>query len=435
MARKTMLAGRRKAGHRLTPACGVVSFASLTRDMCHRLEEYAMADDDLTATAVPAGARTPRGTMIGPPPTTEVRFVLPFGIPAFVFALASIVTCYAGIATAFLLGVDYVDMNVHVQAVLMWAFAVLAVGALWWDRRIHHNNLPLALAAVAAAILITTLYVRYAVEFEIIAYTLLVIAAVLNQNVFLAFLNRRVRDQADEIDALNRDLERKVEHQDHEIGRLARLKQFLPPQVAELVVSEGNENLLDTHRRYVACVFCDIRNFTSVSEDVEPEEVIAILQAYHERIGHLVTEHRGTIGYRAGDGLMVFFNDPIPCEQPVLDAVKLAIDIRAAFDEIRAPWLKLGLPIGLGLGVASGYATLGLVGLQGRTDYTAIGGAVNIAARLCDQAADGQILLSQRAHADVETVVRVERLGTFKLKGVRNEVEAYGVLGLKDDAP
>jgi class 3 adenylate cyclase len=114
--------------------------------------------------------------------------------------------------------------------------------------------------------------------------------------------------------------------------------------------------------------------------------------------------------------------------------VRLAIDIRAAFDEIRAPWVKLGHPIGLGLGIASGYATLGLVGLQGRTDYTAIGGAVNVAARLCDQAVDGQILLSQRAYADVETVVHVERLGTFKLKGVRNEVEAYGVLGLELDA-
>jgi class 3 adenylate cyclase len=314
--------------------------------------------------------------------------------------------------------------------VLMWGFALLAVGALWWDRRLHHNNLPLGLSAVAAAVLIMTLYVRYAIELEIIAYVLLVIAAVVNQNVFLTFLNSRVREQASEIDALNRDLERKVEYQGHEIDRLARLKQFLPPQVADLVVSDGNDKLLDTHRRYVACVFCDIRNFTSVSEDVEPEEVIAILQAYHERIGRLVTDYRGTIGYRAGDGIMVFFNDPIPCEQPVLDAVRLAVDIRSAFDEIREPWLKLGHPIGLGLGIASGYATLGLVGLQGRTDYTAIGGAVNVAARLCDQAADGQILLSQRAYADVETTVRVEHLGTFKLKGVRNEIEAYGVLGL-----
>jgi hypothetical protein len=238
-----------------------------------------MANDDLTS-AMPVEARAAcRADSAAH--ATEVRFVLPFGVPAFVFAFASIATCYAGIATAFFLGVDYVDMNVHVQAVLMWVFAVLAVGALWWDRRIHRNNLPLALAAIAAAILIATLYVRYAIEFEIIAYTLLVIAAVLNQNVFLAFLNRRVRSQAGEIDALNRDLERKVEHQGYEIGRLARLKQFLPPQVADLVVSEGSDKLLDTHRRYVACLFCDIRNFTSVSEDVEPEEVIAILQAYH----------------------------------------------------------------------------------------------------------------------------------------------------------
>jgi class 3 adenylate cyclase len=390
-----------------------------------------MANDDLSA--MPVEARAARRAD-GAAHATEVRFVLPFGVPAFVFAFASIATCYAGIATAFFLGVDYVDMNVHVQAVLMWGFAVLAVGALWWDRRIHCNNLPLALAAIAAAILIATLYIRYAIEFEIIAYTLLVIAAVLNQNVFLAFLNRRVRNQAGEIDALNRDLERKVEHQGYEIGRLARLKQFLPPQVADLVVSEGSDKLLDTHRRYVACLFCDIRNFTSVSEDVEPEEVIAILQAYHERIGGLVTEYLGTIGYRAGDGIMVFFNDPIPCEQPVLDAVRLAIDIRAAFEEIRAPWLKLGHPVGLGIGIASGYVTLGLVGLQGRTDYTAIGGAVNVAARLCDQASDGQILLGHRAYADVETRIRVERLGAFKLKGVRHEVEAYGVLGLKDEA-
>ena len=147
-----------------------------------------MADNELRATAVPAEAPAARAAGSAAH-ATEVRFVLPFGIPAFVFAVASLATCYAGIATAYLLGFDYLDMNAHVQAVLMWGFALLAVGALWWDRRLHHNNLPLALAAVAAAILVTTLYVRYAIEFEIIAYVLLVIAAVLNQNVFLGFLN------------------------------------------------------------------------------------------------------------------------------------------------------------------------------------------------------------------------------------------------------
>jgi class 3 adenylate cyclase len=377
-----------------------------------------MADDDVTAPAV----------------TSELKIVLPFGILAFGFAIASLATCYAGILAAYLLGVEPLSINYHVQAVLMWGFALLAVYALWRDRRRHRNNLPVALAVVAAAVLITTLYVRYAIEFEIIAYVLLVIAAVLNQSVFLTRLNTTVRQQASEIEALNQNLERKVVHLDHEIGRLARLKQFLAPQVADLVVSEGKDTLLDTHRRYIACLFCDIRDFTAVSEGIEPEEVIAILQAYHETVGSLVIAHQGTIGYRAGDGLMVFFNDPIPCEQPVLDAVRLALEIRAAFKRIREPWRKLGHPIGLGLGIASGYATLGLVGFQGRTDYTAIGGAVNIAARLCDKAVDGQILLSQRAFLDVESLVEAELLGAFELKGVRNEVETYSVTGFKDRA-
>ena len=393
-----------------------------------------MADDDLTAPAAASSAPTAPAAIARPTDAAEFKIVLPFGILAFAFAIASLATCYTSILADYLLGVDPLDTNPHVQAVLMWGFALLAAYALWRDRRRHHNNLPFALAAVAAAILVTTLYVRYAIEFEIIAYVLLVIAAVLNQNVFLSRLNSTVRQQASEIEILNRNLERKVEHQDHEIGRLARLKQFLAPQVADLVVSEGKDNLLDTHRRYIACLFCDIRDFTAVSEDIEPEEVIAILQAYHETVGSLVIDHQGTIGYRAGDGVMVFFNDPIPCEQPVLDAVRLALAIRAAFNRIRAPWRKLGHPIGLGLGIASGYATLGLVGFQGRTDYTAIGGAVNIAARLCDKAVDGQILLSQRAYVDVEPMVDAELLGAFELKGVRNEVETYSVIGFKEEA-
>jgi class 3 adenylate cyclase len=394
-----------------------------------------MADDDRTAPPVSSSARNAQAAIAAPSPAAELKIALPFGILAFGFAVASLLTCYAGILAAYVLGVDFLSMNSHVQAVLMWSFALLAVYALWRDRRHHHNNLPFTLAVVAAAVLVTTLYVRYAIEFEIMAYVLLVIAAVLNQNVFLSFLNARVRQQTSEIETLNQNLERRVEHQDHEIGRLARLKQFLAPQVADLVVSEGKDRLLDTHRRYIACLFCDIRDFTAVSEGIEPEEVIAILQAYHETIGGLVIEHHGTIGYRAGDGLMVFFNDPIPCEQPVLDAVRLALEIRAAFDRIREPWLKLGHPIGLGLGIASGYATLGLVGFQGRTDYTAIGGAVNIAARLCDRAVDGQILLSQRAYVDVESLVDAELLGAFELKGVRNQVETYSVLGFKDPPP
>lgn len=363
-------------------------------------------------------------------PATEFKIVLPFGMPAFISAMISLATCYGSILVGLLLGIDSLGLNPHVQAVLMWSFGLLAAIALWRDRRRHHNNLPVALAAVAVSILIATLYVRYAVEAEAFAYVLLVIATVLNQNVFLSFLNRKVVQQATEIGDLNRTLEHRVEDQGHEIGRLVRLKQFLPPQVAELVVSEGEQTLLDTHRRYIACLFCDIRGFTAASENVEPEEVITMLQAYHDCIGALVTQHNGTIGYRAGDGLMAFFNDPIPCDEPVWEAVRLALDIRTAFDEVRAPWLKLGHSIGIGIGIAGGYATLGLVGFQGRSDYTAIGGVVNVAARLCDKAADGQILLNQRAYVDVESRVQVDDLGPLELKGVRNPVQAFALEGV-----
>jgi class 3 adenylate cyclase len=353
------------------------------------------------------------------------------------FALASMATCF---------GVGFVELylgrrepysfglNPHVQAIVMWALGLMAVHALWQDRQRHHNSIPVVLGAVAVAILIATLYIRYFVEIETFSYMLLVLAAFLNLTLFLVRLNRTVQEQSREIKILNEGLEAKVEDQTHEIDRLARLKEFLPPQVADLVVSDERDKLLDTHRRYIACLFCDVRNFTAVSEDIEPEEVIAILQNYHNRVGSLVAEHGGTIGYRAGDGLMAFFNDPVPCDEPVLEAVKLAIDIRAAFEELREPWSKRGHTLGLGLGIASGYATLGLVGFKGRSDYTAIGGAVNIASRLCDKAVDGQILIRQRAYLDVEIRVQATSLGKFELKGVKHAPEVYNIQGLSKPA-
>jgi len=285
------------------------------------------------------------------------------------------------------------------------------------------------LGAVAVAALILTLYVRYDVGIERLSYTVLVIATLLNQNLFLNFLNETVSGQARAIEALNRDLQRKVASQGDEIGRLARLKQFLPAHVAEVVVSDEKQQLLGTHRRYIACLFCDIRDFTAFSEAADPEEVIALLQAFHDRLGGLVAERGATIGYRAGDGLMAFLNDPIPCEAPSLRAIELALDMRAAFEDIRRLWGRIGRPIGFGIGVASGYATLGLVGYQGGADYTAIGNAVNLAARLCDAAADGQILLAQRTYVDVEAQVDVERLAPLALKGLHKPEEAYRLLG------
>lgn len=355
----------------------------------------------------------------------------PFGILALVCSAVSLATCYASLLLQSVFGIPQLGLNRHVQAAVMVGFALIAVYALWQDRKHHGHLAPATLGTIATGVLIVTIYIRYSTGVESLAYVLLVVAALLNQTVFLAALSRKSRDQAREIALLNDRLALKVENQSHDIDRLARLKTFLSPQVADLVVSESKDTLLDTHRRYIACLFCDIRGFTRLSEDIEPEEVISILQDYHDRIGRLTAEHAGTIGFRAGDGLMVFFNDPLPCEAPVLDAIRLALEIRACFEGIRAPWLRLGHPIGIGLAVASGYATLGLVGYHGRADYTAIGGVVNIASRLCDRAAHGQILLTRRAHADVEANVEVKALGAYRLRGVKSAIEVYDVLGVR----
>jgi class 3 adenylate cyclase len=395
-----------------------------------------MADEVPTSAAVLQHAPVARAEMLIPAQATEVKFTLPFGFAALALAIASMGMCAGPAIVEFFLGLEPYSLyvNPHAQGVMMWVFGLFSVYAMWRDRRRHHSNIPVAVGAMAIAVIFITLYVRYHVVVEALSYVLLVIAALLNFNAFMSALNRTVRQQAHEIQNLNQGLEAKVENQVHEIDRLARLKQFLAPQVANLVVSDGRDQLLETHRRYIACLFCDIRDFTAVSEDIEPEEVIAILQSYHERVGSLVNEHRGTIGYRAGDGIMVFFNDPVPCEEPVLDAVRLALAVRAAFEELREPWSKRGKAIGLGLGIASGYATLGLVGFKGRADYTAIGGAVNIASRLCDKATDGQILITERAYLDVETRILVKSLGTFELKGVKHAPQVYNIDGLNKSA-
>ena len=352
-------------------------------------------------------------------------------MPAFLAALGSLATCYGSMIAALLLGVEVKQVvSPHLQAILMWGLALLAVFALWRDRRRHGGRTPLVMGVLALVILIGTLYLSYDVRIESLAYVLLTIAALLNWVAFLGALNRVVRNQAASIEQLNRALERQVENQGQEIDRLGRLKQFLAPQVAELVVTEGNEALLASHRRYIACLFCDIRGFTALSEEIEPEELITLLEDYHRTLGSLVESHGGTFGYLAGDGAMVFFNDPLPCEQPVLDAVKLALDLRSAFESIREPWVRRGEEIGLGIAIAAGYATLGLVGFKGRSDYTAIGSVVNIAARLCDIAADGQILLNQRAYAEVDREVKADSFGSVELKGVRKVVGVYNLRGL-----
>lgn len=298
---------------------------------------------------------------------------------------------------------------------------------MWRDRRLHDRSLPLAVGGASVAILVLALYVHYEQTFGILAHVLLVVAALLNQNCLVAALSERVGKRADQIQELNVKFQEKV---DHQVREIERLRDFLSPHVADLVVNDSEEDLLATHRRYIACLFCDIRNFTSLSEGIEPEEAISFLQDYHARIGGLVDDHDGTIGFRAGDGLMIFFNYPVPCDEPVLDAVRLALAIRETLGTLLERWIRLGFPVGIGIGITAGYATLGMIGRVGGAGYTAIGNPVNLAARLCDQTGDGEILIDQRAYLDVENAVTVAPAGARQLKGVSKPVESYFVRGL-----
>jgi len=243
-------------------------------------------------------------------------------------------------------------------------------------------------------------------------------------------LNRKVQHQADELLSLNSTLEEQVKAQVSEIERLARLKRFLAPAVAELIMDRGDDSLLNSHRNFIASIYCDIRGFTSFSESIEPEEVIEVLQAYHEQMGRLISQYGATIDHRAGDGVMLFFNDPVPCDQPVLSAVRQALDMRHEFSKLNENWKKLDYELGLGIGIAAGYATMGVVGFEGRYDYTANGNVLNLTARLCDEAKDGQILISQKALVKIEPLVNVEPVGTLKLKGVAKPVETFNVVDL-----
>ncbi len=238
------------------------------------------------------------------------------------------------------------------------------------------------------------------------------------------------------LETLNCELESRVEHQVREIERIGRLKRFLSPAVADVVVSSGSDKLLSSHRAMIAVMFCDIRGFTAFCETAEPEETIEVLQTYHEELGKLINKHRAGVDHRSGDGIMVIFNDPLPCDDPAEDALKLAMAMRERMAELCADWRKLGHRLGFGVGLSLGYATVGVVGSAGRYDYTASGTAVNLAARLCDQANDGEILLSPRAYRAVEDAVVVEAAGELMLKGIQAPVEVVRLIGLRDgEAP
>jgi GAF domain-containing protein len=231
-----------------------------------------------------------------------------------------------------------------------------------------------------------------------------------------------------ELNDLNQQLERRVADQVGEIERMGRLRRFLPPQVADLIVASGAEKQLESHRREITALFCDLRGFTGFSEKSDPEDVMSLLREYHAAIGEIIVKYSGTLEHYAGDGVMVFFNDPIPVENPALQAVQTALEMRMAIEALTEKWRRLGHELGFGVGIAHGFATLGTIGFEGRFDYAAIGTVSNVASRLCDEAKPGQILISPRVLMAVEDAVNVEPVGEFTLKGISRPVAAYNVL-------
>ncbi|HEU5283606.1 MAG TPA: response regulator [Burkholderiales bacterium] len=245
-------------------------------------------------------------------------------------------------------------------------------------------------------------------------------------------LHDTVQAQAAELAEWNRTLEQRVTEQVAQVERLGQLKGFFSPQLAEVILSPANEKLLASHRREITVVFCDLRGFTAFSETAEPEEVMGVLAEYHAEIGEEIFRFEGTLERFAGDGLMVFFNDPLPCADAPARAVHMALAMRSRAGTLATGWRKRGYQLGFGVGISQGYATLGKIGYKGRVDYGAIGTVSNLASRLCDEAEPGQILVSQRVRAAVEDLVETESVGELRLKGFLKPVPAFNVVRAKD---
>ncbi len=246
---------------------------------------------------------------------------------------------------------------------------------------------------------------------------------------------KRLRDQEvrhlHELAEWNRMLEQRVQEEVAQVERLGRLKRFFSPQLAELIVGGGADDPLKTHRREVAVVFLDLRGFTAFAETSEPEEVMNVLREYHAEMGKLILEHEGTLERFTGDGMMIFFNDPVPVPNPAERAIRMAIEMRERVEVLSAVWRKRGYDLALGVGIAQGYATIGAIGFEGRWDYGAIGTVTNVAARLCGEAKGGQTLISQRLLGKVDELIEVEPVGELALKGLQRPVTGYNILRLR----
>ena len=249
----------------------------------------------------------------------------------------------------------------------------------------------------------------------------------------IKILQDEVKAQTAQIAEWNRTLEQRVQEQVSQIAGLGRLKSFFSPQLAEAIVA-GGEDMLKTHRREISVVFIDLRGFTAFTDQAEPEEVMEMLHSFHATMGRLVVAHGGTLERFAGDSVMVFFNDPVPMERPAEAAVRMALAMQAAFPAIGADWEKRGFTLGLGCGIAQGYATLGQIGFEGRWDYAAIGSVTNLAARLCSEAASGQTIIDRKVMAKVDALVDARPVGPLNLKGFSQPVPAFELAGIKAPA-
>jgi adenylate cyclase len=245
----------------------------------------------------------------------------------------------------------------------------------------------------------------------------------------------RIKRYHDTIKELNRTLEQRVEEQVQELERLRELQRFLSPQLADAIVKSGDQAILQSHRRELAMFFADLRGWTHFVDSVEPEELMHVLREFHEVVGVLVKRFDATVGFLEGDGVQLFFNDPIEIPDYALQAVRMGCAMRDEMAELSARWQKRGYDLDFGAGIALGYATCGEVGFEGRSDYAAIGAVTNLASRLADEASGGQVLIAQRLYAEVEEMVEVEPAGEFALKGFPRPVPAFNVLSVRNPAP
>jgi len=244
----------------------------------------------------------------------------------------------------------------------------------------------------------------------------------------------RIKELWDQLTDLNRTLEQRVDEQVTQLERMGRLKRFFSPQLAELIVSGDAEDPLKSHRREITVVFLDLRGFTAFAETAEPEEVMGVLREYHAEMGRLVLEHEGTLERFTGDGMMIFFNDPVPVPNPAERAIRMALAMRERVAGLAQGWRKRGFDLDFGVGLAQGYATIGAIGFEGRWDYGAIGTVTNLAARLCGEAQPGQVLISRRMIGTIEELVDAEPVGELNLKGFSRPVSVFNVKCLKGSA-